>query len=601
MRQFVNKIRSFTVQKLMPDDISIKHRLCNLIYASTLIGTVGTFLVSALLTPSPMTLLTIGVAMVVISISLYLSVHFRKHTLAAIIIIFFVDEIIFPVMYYANGGIHSGMQIWFVIGLMFAFLVLDGKWCVITYIMGSVTLGACFLLEQAGVIQPTPLEGNVWVLDVIQSLVLVGLIFGVFFKLQTYIYTKQNNALMQKEKELLEAMEKVEAANRAKSDFLANMSHEIRTPINAIMGMNEIILRDSTDEETLDNAKRIQAASNNLLSTVNNILDFSKIESGKMEIINEDYMLSSLLNDCYNMINLRAYNKGLSFKLVNDPSIPENLTGDQFHIFQVVSNVLTNAVKYTKEGVVELAVSYKKISVDCISLIFEIKDSGVGIAEDDKEKLFQNFQRIDEKNNRSIEGTGLGLAIVARLVEQMDGVIEVSSELGKGSTFTIMLPQLVRGNETIGDFSSKCEENQSQTVEKKNEIFTAPSARILVVDDVKVNLTVVKGLLKKTQIQIDTALSGEDALKLTDENKYDLMFFDHMMPKMDGIETLHALKERQNQNQDTPVIVLTANAIKGVEEEYKKEGFDGYLSKPTSGVDLENTLLKYLPAQKVER
>jgi len=601
MEEVISNVRNFIMKWLMPEDISIKHRLCNLIYAATFLGSVGTLFVSVFVTPSPLTLGTICAALLVIGVSLYLSVIKRKHTLAALIIIFLIDEIIFPVMYYVNGGIKSGMQMWFVLGLMFAFLVLDGKLCAIMFAISSVTLGACFILETAGIINPEPLEGYVWAGDVVQSMILVALIFGVFFKLQTYIYTKQNNKLIEKEKELLEVMKEVEAANSAKSEFLANMSHEIRTPINAIMGMNEIVLRDSEEEDTIQNSNSIKAASENLLSLVNNILDFSKIESGKMEIINEEYSLSTLLNDCYTMINLRAYNKGLSFNITNSPMIPENLYGDRFHIYQVISNFLTNAVKYTSQGGVELSVTYEDLDMDKIYLIFSVKDTGMGIAKEDKDKLFTTFQRLDEKKNRTIEGTGLGLAIAARLVEQMGGSVSVESELGVGTTFTAEIPQRMVDSKKMGAFSARYEEKLNQTGSKYKTLFKAPTARILSVDDIKMNHTVVKGLLKNTEIQIDTALSGKEAIELTDQNKYDVIFMDHMMPEMDGIETLHKIKEKENRNLDTPVVVLTANAINGAEEEYKAEGFDNYLSKPVDGIELEKMILYYLPGGKVQK
>lgn len=601
MRKISETIRKYITQRLMPDDIAVTHRLCNLIYASTLIGSYGTLIISLILTPSPLTILTICAAIVVVSVSLYLSVYKRKHMLAALIIILFIDEAIFPIMYFVNGGIHSGMQLWFILGLIFGFLVLDGKLCVFIFLLGSVTLGSCFVLEEKGIIPTVPLEGTVWTLDVIQSMIFVALIFGVFFKLQTYIYTKQNNALLDKEKELIEAMKEVEAANNAKSEFLANMSHEIRTPINAIMGINEIILRDCKEEETLENSGRIQAASNNLLSLINDILDFSKIESGKMEILCEDYTLLSVLNDCYNMIYLRAQNKGLELKVVTDPLTPDNLNGDRFHIYQVISNLLTNAVKYTSAGKVELLVRYEKKDEENIELIVAVKDTGMGIAKEDIDKLFKNFQRLDQRKNRTIEGTGLGLAIVARLLEQMGGSINVESELGSGSTFTAVIPQKVVGEGTVGDFSARYEEKVNQSGSNYKAKFVAPSVRVLAVDDIRMNLVVVKGLLKKTQVQIDMALSGAEALKLTDENKYDVILMDHMMPEMDGIETLHALKERKNRNFDTPVVALTANAIKGAEEEYKNAGFDNYLSKPVNGGDLESMILYYLPAAKLEK
>jgi len=601
MKKLISRLQDFMSNRLLSEDISIQNKLCNLIIAFTFVGCFATFIVSLVITPGIFTAVVVLVALIIIGVSLYLSAYRQKPTIAALIIILLINEIVFPIMYYVCGGIHSGMGIWFVVGMIFPFLVLDGRMSLVVFAISFLTLGSCFMFEQVGYISPVALEGFSWTGDVVQSMLIVSLIFGGIFKIQNLIYTRQNNSLQQKEKELLETMKMLESANSAKSDFLANMSHEIRTPINAIMGINEIVLRDSNDEDTIQNSRRIQEASNNLLSLVNNILDFSKIESGKMEIICEDYALSSILNDCYNMINLRAYNKGLEFRFINNPKTPENLYGDQFHIFQVLSNLLTNAVKYTSSGKVELNVSFEKTDEDKINLILAVTDTGSGISEANLNDLFKSFQRIDEHKNRSIEGTGLGLAITHRLVEQMGGRIEVKSEVDVGSTFTAIIPQIVKDDVEIGEFSKRYEDAINSAGPEYTEKFIAPSARILSVDDVRINLVVFKGLLKNTKVQIDTALSGKEALELSDKEKYDLIFMDHMMPEMDGIETLAKLKERQNINHDTPVVVLTANAIKGAEEEYKNAGFDNYLSKPVHGVDLENMVLQYLPKSKLER
>ncbi len=583
-------------ERFFDEKLEMNNKLSNLIMMCTVVGCFIAFLLSLLVNQDLFASLSILFAFVVLSFCLYLSAWKHEHKVAAILVVLLINEVVFPIMFVTSGGIQSGMVCWLILGLIFPFLVLERYVCVAIYILSFVTLGSMFVLEYFNLlpIPITPLQGGGLVVDLIQSMALVSLVFGVIFKFQSVLYTKQANELKQREIELKESMQKIEMANRAKSTFLANMSHEIRTPINAIMGMNEIILRDSDDKDVIQNSINIQNASNNLLSIVNDILDFSKIEEGKMEIIANDYSLSSLLVDCYNLIHLRAFNKGLSFNIVNNPNINERLYGDEFRIRQIGANLLSNAVKYTKEGSIELNVDYEPIDDETINVILAVRDTGVGISAEDKNLLFKSFQRIDEKNNRSIEGTGLGLTITARLIELMGGTIEVESEIGKGSCFKASIPQKIAGTEKLGDFNSRYAVSQNKEKKEEKDIFKAPGFRILVVDDVKTNLAVVKGLLKKTEVKLSTASSGDEMLDLCMKDKYDLIFLDHMMPEKDGIETFRELKSIGGINADTPVIALTANAIKGVEEQYYKEGFSGYLSKPVHGSDLENVIRKYI-------
>ncbi|MBR1859419.1 MAG: response regulator [Selenomonadaceae bacterium] len=390
-----------------------------------------------------------------------------------------------------------------------------------------------------------------------------------------------------------------ESANKAKSQFLSNMSHEIRTPINAILGMNEMILREGKDETILEYAESIRTASNSLLGLVNDILDFSKIEAGKMEIIPVEYAMSSLLNDLVNMIQKRADDKDLQFIVSADENLPTVLFGDEIRIKQIITNILTNAVKYTEKGSVTLSASFTKKSDDTAALKFSIKDTGIGIKQEDIAKLFSAFERIEEKRNRAIEGTGLGMNITQRLLNMMDSKLEVDSVYGKGSTFSFTIEQKVMNWEPIGDF----EENYRRSLKQHQEYhekFTAPKARILVVDDTVMNLTVVKGLLKQTQIQIYTAESGYECLHLVTKEKYDIIFLDHRMPGIDGIETLQQMKKLPNNlNKDTPVISLTANAVSGARAQYMEAGFQDYLTKPINSSALETMIIKYLPKDKV--
>ena len=399
-----------------------------------------------------------------------------------------------------------------------------------------------------------------------------------------------------KEEELIK---QVTEANNAKSDFLANMSHEIRTPINAVLGMDEMILRESEDKKILEYAENIQTAGRALLALINDILDFSKIESGCFEIMETDYSLASLLNDSMSMLVMRATEKNLKMSLDCDSKIPSKLTGDEVRIRQILINLLSNAVKYTKEGKITLRARYNAIDNDNINLILEVQDTGIGIKDDNISDIFSNFVRIEEKRNRNIEGTGLGLAITKLITDLMDGDIEVSSVYGEGSTFRVTIPQKVADSTPVGDVNERYIDNSKTITHKDDALFTAPDAKILVVDDVKMNITVIRGLLKRTQIQVDTAISGKSALELIEKNKYDLIFMDHMMPDMDGVETYNKMKEEGTPNDDTPVIMLTANAINGVKEQYIEEGFADYLPKPVRGKELEEMLKKYLPKDKI--
>ena len=394
-------------------------------------------------------------------------------------------------------------------------------------------------------------------------------------------------------RKLAMAAEAANQANEAKSYFLSTMSHDIRTPMNAIIGMNEMILRDSHEQKTREYAELIRNAGNTLLGIINDILDFSKIEAGKMELIEVDYTVVTLLNDLVNMVQSKAEEKGLVFQLDVDSKIPGMLRGDEIRIKQVITNILSNAVKYTKEGGIVFSVTADKAEdkADEVILHVSVSDTGIGIKKEDLDKLFVAFERIEETKNRNIEGTGLGMAIAQSFLNMMDSKLQVESEYGKGSTFSFDLRQ------QVVDWEPK----QFQSERTQYHVpFTAPEARILVVDDSEINLKVFVSLLNETGMQIETADSGETCLSLFRRNHYDMIFLDHMMPGKDGIETLKEMKECQDTpNRGTPVICLTANAVSGMREMYLDAGFDEYLTKPIDTGSLEQLLLKYLPSNLV--
>lgn len=395
--------------------------------------------------------------------------------------------------------------------------------------------------------------------------------------------------------------ELADSANEAKSKFLANMSHEIRTPINAVLGMDEMILRECDDKEILTYAENIKVAGGTLLGLINDILDFSKIEAGKIEIIPVDYDLSSVINDLVNMVATRADEKGLELRLDIDSNTPKFLNGDEIRIKQVITNILTNAVKYTEKGSVTFRIGYERAEKesDCVRLKVSVKDTGIGIKEEDLKKLFSEFERIEEERNRNIEGTGLGMSITRRLLEMMDSSLQVDSVYGEGSNFHFEIKQKVIRWDAVGDYEASYREHISKH-KKYKESFTAPDAHILVVDDNPMNLVVFQSLIKQTQIKIDCAENADQGIRLSHDAIYDVIFLDHLMPGKDGIETLHQIKsEPSNPNMHTPYICLTANAVSGAREQYLAEGFDDYLTKPIDPERLEEMLVRLLPDEKV--
>lgn len=395
--------------------------------------------------------------------------------------------------------------------------------------------------------------------------------------------------------------EKIEAdnANRAKSQFLANMSHEIRTPINAVMGMNEMILRKTFDSDIKTYAENIQGASNTLLTIINDILDFSKIESGKMELVTVEYEIANVISDIYNIISIKAREKSLELVLDIDENIPCKLLGDDVRIRQIVINLLTNAVKYTHSGTITLKISKNQnvrgIKDNEASLFFAVKDTGIGIKPEDISKLTEEFVRIEESRNRNIEGTGLGINIVGSLLNMMGSKLEVESVYGEGSTFFFNLVQPVVDSEPIGDINERMKKVSKGKRSYKSKL-RIPNARLLIVDDTFTNRLVFVHLLKELKCHIDEADSGIKCLELVRENKYDLIFMDHMMPKMDGIETFEHMREMSDGlNANTPVVILTANAINGAREEYLDKGFADYLSKPIDSDKLEEIIDRLIP------
>lgn len=407
--------------------------------------------------------------------------------------------------------------------------------------------------------------------------------------------SRVKEALQQKEAELEKAKGAAEKAEYARDIFLANMSHELRTPINTMLGLNELILRESQEEAVREYARDIRQAGNSLLALVSDILDFSRLEADKMELTEGIYDISSLLNDLINSISVQQRRKKLDLVLEIAQDIPYKLFGDEIHLRQVIGNLLSNAVSYTEKGKITLRVEWKELPKDSVELFIVVKDTGIGIKEENIPQLFTAFQRMNSTVRSKGERTGLGLAISQRLIEMMGGKLEVQSVYGKGSAFSFRIVQRIVDRDPLGDFEKQYRDSL-RSIEDYHEKFIAPMGRILIVDDNAMNLAVAQGLLKGTRLQIDVASSGEECLELIKRKTYHLICMDHMMPVMDGVQTLHAIRALEgNPSRYIPVIALTANAVAGAKEFYLREGFQDYLTKPIDADKFENMLIEYLP------
>lgn len=579
----VNKIK-YIIKRMFREELEIRFKLLNLILLAAFSGGCISFAISVTIGVHISAVLTIGLVIIVVGFTLWLANKKEKPQSAALILVVAANIVIFPIMYFTSGGMMSGMPIWIVLGMIFSWLLLSGPVCFVMYIMNVVVVAACIIIEVYFPQMVIPLEGETtpyW--DMLQSMIVVTCILGLIFKYQTYVYEKQKVQILK--------------ANQIKSEFLANMSHEVRTSINAILGYNEMVLNESQESHTTTYALNIQAAGKTLLSLVNDIFDFTTIEKEELKLNNAPYQVREILQDVLIYADYIAEKKGLSMILKIDKNIPEVLLGDELRLKQVLDNLISNAVKYTKEGMVEITVDWKKTDVKEGTLFVKIKDTGIGMKVEDVEKISESFIRFDKEQTRNIQGIGLGLTIVTRILEHMGSRLVVESEFGKGSIFSFELEQQIVDDTPIGNFEK---ENCFSVTGAEEELLHTHDAKILAVDDNLMNLDLFCGMLKKSDIQIDTGVNGKEALELLRHNKYHMVFMDHMMPVMDGLETLKQIKE-EKLCEDIPVIVLTANAVGNVKEEYLEAGFDDYLSKPIMSKELFAMIRKYLPCELMEQ
>ncbi len=516
----------------------------------------------------------------------------NKVQLGAVIMASGIIFIVVPIAFFFGGGLTGGGIIWICFAYLYTGLILVGRSRVV-----MISLLSVFLIIELLVAYYNPQltydhDRFMWYLDVGTSVLVVGLAVYFMVLIQYRLYLDEN-------KRTMEQAEKIEKLNRAQNRFFSSMSHEIRTPINTIIGLNEMNLRETVNSEVAENSRNIQAASKILLSLINDILDMSKIESGKMEIVKNQYDVSKMLSDIVNMVWIKAHEKGLQFTISVDPSLPSQLFSDEIRIKQILINILNNAIKYTGKGSVSLSVHCTKTAMGKARVSYSVEDTGMGIKKDNIPYLFDAFRREDTDKNRYIEGTGLGLSIVKQLVDLLEGTVTVNSVYGKGSTFIVTIDQEIADDTIIGDFNIaklRTENDKSSYLQS----FEAPDARVLVVDDNSTNLLVVKKLLKDTKLTIDTVESAKECLEMTLLKEYDLILMDHLMPEMDGIQCLHALREQAGGLcKETPVVALTANAGSENQFIYRREGFDEYLVKPVDAYELERTVRRLLPREKV--
>ncbi|MCI8915060.1 MAG: DegV family EDD domain-containing protein [Oscillospiraceae bacterium] len=563
--------------------ISLRERMFRIVTGVCMIAIVFTLPMGR----SIWNVLLLAASLVVMAIIVKVSIQKQCiHTGATAIAILLLT--LFPITFFSAGGFYSGVPEWFVLCFIYVCITLQGRRMLIFFGLCTVETMLCYGTAFYFPELSTPNANHNALFDSAFSMVMVGLLTSVLLMFLNKMY-EEENALSQRQKK------EIEELNRAENHFFSSMSHEIRTPINTIIGLNEIILREDISDEVAENARNIQGASKLLLSLINDILDISKIKSGKMEIVNVSYETGALFSEIVNMIWIKAKEKGLEFKLQVDSSIPSMLCGDEVRIKQVLINLLNNAVKYTSEGSVTLSIRCERQQVNRVRVWYSVEDTGQGVKKENIPYIFNAFRRVDEERNRYIEGTGLGLSIVQQLVELMGGEVSVNSVYTKGSKFVVVLDQDIVDEKELGTFTL-ASRSRVHEGEPYRQSFEAPDAHILVVDDNDMNLMVVKKLLTETKIQIDTASSGAECLRMTQNHHYDCILMDHLMPEMDGIACLHALRAQPaGLCQDVPVVALTANAGSDNQLLYRKEGFSGYLAKPVSGALLEAAVLSILP------
>lgn len=571
----------------------LTHRMFNLIMLSgimsSVIGIVCEFVVGGTLDVVMVSAAGAGVGFI-----LWFANRFNKVKACAVFTALVINCGVLPWCFFRSGGVAGTINLWFALGLIYVFMLIKGVSFFITIGLSTFSIVSCYV---AAYMRPELVDNAHSELeiykDTVASVLIIAVFVGVLLHVQMAGYNRERNKLTQKQEEL-------DVISEDKNRFFASISHELRTPVNTILGLNEMNLRQSLSGDLEENCLYIQNAGKMLLALINDVLDFSKMQSGKMEIVNGQYETIAVINELYMTFKTRANQKNLKFTLDISPDIPSVLWGDEVRIKQIVSNLLTNAVKYTEEGKILLQVKCRKLDSHSVNLRFSVTDTGMGIKKEDIPFLFDEFKRVDARKNNAIEGTGLGLAICRRLAGMMGGEITVDSIYHKGSSFTFSVGQNIVDEAPIGQLNNVLHSRIGRKYSYRQS-FEAPEARVLVVDDNAMNRVVVQKILKSTRVQLDLADSGARCLELTRSRQYHVILMDHQMPGMDGVETLAQMRRQENGlcNQ-SPVIALTANAEPGIEKKYLAKGFDAYLVKPVNSTDLEEMLIRFLPAGLVK-
>lgn len=543
--------------------------------------------VSTLLLPM-MILLLLSMAF-----GLFLTFKYHKYDLAATILGIVIVVLLMPSMFVMSGSIHSGASVWLALGILYIFIMFRGKKMMIFLAVAIFVYGYTFLCAYKYSEYVVPLASeSVAYIDAYFSVIAVGFISGLILKAHMNTFEEEHKTNIQQREALREA-------SKTKNVFFANMSHEIRTPINAIIGLNEMILRENPTGQTAEYARDIQIASKMLLNQVNDILDLSQVEMNKMQIVSGQYDTANMFVELAEMIRGQVEKKKLEFFADIDPNLPAALIGDEKRLKQVILNILDNAVKYTEEGSVTLTAQGEESSEDEIILKVSVADTGIGIRKEDIEHIYDSYNRLDEKKNIGIMGSGLGLAITKQLVDLMGGEITIDSIYTKGTTFTVVVKQKVAVKTPMGTIDMRMQEPVAE--EGYKPMFEAPEARILIVDDNRMNSLVARRLLESTKAQIDVANSGAQCLEMTKQRYYHVILLDYRMPDMSGAETLKEIRKQENGLcRESAVVAVTANALSRARERYLEQGFDGYVEKPIQSKLIEKEILGLLPIEIIE-
>lgn len=534
------------------------------------------------------------VLFVTIVTALIITIKFNNMNGATVIVGLVLCIFVFPVTFFINGGVYGGASIWLAINIIYAFLIFSGKKLVFFALLNCTVDVALYVIAYYYPDMVVPLSGKGTIFaDSLFSLLVVGFAIGAMIRFQIYAYEQQRKIVDSQRKALEESAE-------SKDRLFASMSHELRTPINSIIGLNELILRQSSDETISEYAEDIKNAGKMLLNLVNDIIDLSQMELKKMEIIENEYNTIGVIKEIIGITSIRVEQKNLNFFLNVDEKIPQILYGDKKRIEQILINLIINAIKYTDEGSVSLDIQCEMIDEENVNMIISVMDTGIGIRKEDLENLYDAFKRVDVNMHENVQGSGLGLTITKNLVDLMNGEITVDSIYSKGSTFTVKILQKIVNPEPVGKQEDFLKQKNTSSDEYVSA-FEAPEARVLIVDDNVMNLKVTSALLAATKVRIDAVSNGEECLRKTKKHFYHIILLDHLMPGMDGVETLHNIRRQENGLcRESVIIALTANSRSGIENFYLNEGFNDYLEKPLTGKVLEEFVRAYLPEDIIE-